>query len=356
MDISSVLSDVVHFLRILAFQLKQEATEIWKKVFGNVKKPSLQKIAAVLPDLTAKNDYNEYQFTFRPMDIPVIFNRENVCLAAISSMSEAMANMSKELNAKEPSEHTDSKSLENVVNAAVAPIIEKIEASTVAKPVNSGPSTSWSKVVKTKKKTSPNGRKTVTGTSGSVYVGRKTEKRIKVQVGSNFSSDQVSDAVAKATNSSTDKILVEPLEGSTMAYRVKIQEVRVDLNLLKPELWPKGMVVSQWKGPWYPLKPRTSIKVFVGNLSQEAKPEWIAQRLRNIYTAAGVKIESAEAVKFTGKRESTCLNLIVSLKAESPGISMEPVQRERASGKLPSRLFIRKFTEHKEDHPGETWS
>ena len=360
MKIDAVLSDVVHFLRILAFQQNKKAIDIWKKVFGNVKKPSLIKISAVLPDLTKQNNFDEYQFTLRPTDITVVFNQEHLCLSAIASMSKAMADMSKEITAKRTAiaEEADAEAVEvlgKVVKDAVAPIIEKIEAK-VVKPANPEPSTSWSKVAKTKTRHPPQNRKTVTGTLGSTYVGRKVEKHIKILVGRNFSADQVSDAVTKAAKSSKDKILVEPLESSTMAYRVKIQEARADLNLLKPDLWPTGMVVSRWKGPWYPLKPKSTIKIFVGNLSKEAKPEWIAQRVKNIYTAAGVNIEKADAVKFTGKRESKCLNLVISLEASSPGISMEPVQKERAKGNLPTRLFIRKFVEHTKDHSEETWT
>ena len=162
-----------------------------------------------------------------------------------------------------------------------------------------------------------------------------------------------------ASKSPRENIVVEPMNGAgkdfAMAYRIKISNVRADVDLLVPGLWPTGMVVAKWKGPWYQLKPKTSIKVFVGNLSTNAKPSWIAQRLQKIYTDAGVDISSASAEVFKGKKESNCLNLVVTLNAAKPGITMEPIQQARINGLVPPRLYVRKFGDLRESKPGETW-
>ena len=217
-----------------------------------------------------------------------------------------------------------------------------------------------SKVVKKSQKPRQGAKRhTITGNSGNVYVGRKVLKCLKVRVGKKFSAEEVTKAVLRATGVTADKVLVEAMDGSdkefSMAYRIKITEVRADLDLLVPSLWPSGMIVAKWKGPWYPMKPKSSIRIFVGNLNPEAKPEWIAQRLANIYGSAGVEINRSSAEKFEGKKKSSCLNLIVSLTSAKPGITMEPIQRERAAGRLPPRLFIRKFVEQREKSPLETW-
>ena len=367
LDSSDVIGDVIQFVHILATQHNKTGEAVWKSVFGNVKNPTIAKIASVLPDLSAKNDFNECKFTFRPEDITIVFNQEKICLAAMSCLSKAVADMSKELACKAPTEATEAEAmeaLEKVVKTAVAPVIQKIDSvkaiPVAQKSVESSKDNSWSKVVKKSQKPRQHAKsRTITGNSGNVYVGRKVEKCLKVRVGDKFSIEQVTDTVLKATGSSSDKVLVEPMDGTgkdcSMAYRIKVKEVRADLDLLVPSLWPSGMVVAKWKGPWYPIKPKSTIKIFVGNLDPKARPEWIAQRLENIYGSAGVIINRSSAEKFEGKKQSSCLNVIVSLTSAKAGISMEPIQRARAAGRVPATVFIRKFVEQRRKSPLETW-
>ena len=68
-----------------------------------------------------------------------------------------------------------------------------------------------------------------------------------------------------------------------------------------------------------------------------------------------VIINRSSAEKFEGKKQSSCLNVIVSLTSAKAGISMEPIQRARAAGRVPATVFIRKFVEQRRKSPLETW-
>ena len=200
---------------------------------------------------------------------------------------------------------------------------------------------------------------TVTGSTGT-YVGPKTDKHLKVQVDEKFTQDEVRQAVMTATDSPTEKIVVETLTRSAknyaMSYRVKVQELRADhaANLLRTELWPSGMVVSNWSGPWQPLKQKSSLKIFVGNLHESAHPATIVDRIKSIYEAAGVGIATASSEKFVGKKTSTRQNLVVTVQSTNPGITLEPIQQAKLQGKVPQGIFIRLYGEPQKN-VGQTW-
>ena len=81
-----------------------------------------------------------------------------------------------------------------------------------------------------------------------------------------FTQAQVLQAVIKATQSGQENITVEPLNSSSrdyaMSYRIKVNALRADLNLIDADMWPSGMVVSRWIGQWYTLKQSRRSPIF----------------------------------------------------------------------------------------------
>ena len=201
---------------------------------------------------------------------------------------------------------------------------------------------------------------TVTGTTGG-YVGPKVDRALKIQVGDSYSSEQVKEAVQKATKTETHQVTVEPLATSArnyaISYRVRVTAMRADISdsLLKTDLWPAGMEVSEWRGRWLPLRKHETIKIFVGNVSRLTNGSTIAEKIKSIYETAGTQIQSATSELFVGKKEtSKCQNFVVTLHAQTAGITMEPLHVAKMKGQVPVGIFVRMYGERVARDP-PTW-
>ena len=360
-----VRADVRSFLATVAEQKGQTSEEMWKTHFKNAQKPGLKALVEKVPELTAHNDFQKVQYSVRPTDMKLAFSGEQVLSVAMCAM---MAEMSERLEAIEADRDrpTDtSLCLETVVQSAIAPLVEPItrastkaatqpskkkKVSNPAKATSSRPR-SFSAIVGGS--SGPRLRSTtVTGSTGA-YVGPKTDKFLKIHVGESYGANEVKKAVQAATKTEEGAVTVENLSRSAknyaMSYRVKVSAMRADIaaELLQRDLWPAGMSVSEWKGAWQPLVKHSQLKVFVGNLSKTASANEVADKIKSIYEKASIEITSVSVEQFVGKKEnSSCQNLIVSLQATKPGISMEPIQAAKMAALIPPRVFDRRYRTH----------
>ena len=274
-----VRADVVGFLAILSRQLNRDINDLWKDHFKSVKKPGLLSLAKSVPELTKLIDYQKVQFSVRPLDMKYAFTAEKITQRAMCTTITQMAERLETLESSVLRPSDDSRCVETIVEKAIEPLLNAaaknamstgpvqdsrpflkatrkktsvptpppsttasnpiLISDTSAKPVSfSTAAGAWSTV---KPKSQRPRSATVTGTTGE-YIGRKTDRCLKIQVGESFSQKKVTEAVIQATGSSEDKITVEPLNASSrnyaMSYRIRVQALRVDLNLLNPELWP----------------------------------------------------------------------------------------------------------------------
>ena len=377
MDLSenTVRTDFANFLKVVAIQKSATEAELWKQIFGTTQKPGMVVLVKtpVATALTELNNFQADQYTVRPPDMKFAFPEKHLLDMSMCTMLETISEKidTLESNAQAPTD--ESLCIETVVQSAIAPLLEKQRPTLVASRRRTQSVTLATAVAPAKAKTSTHpatvtkprsfstvvaGKKarksrsgTVTGSTGS-YVGPMIDKMFKIQVGDSYGIENVKQAVKSATKVEESSILVESLAKSardySMAYRVKVTAMRADLasNLLKTDLWPAGMAVSPWAGAWTPLKKHSTVKIFVGNLSLTSNPSEIAQKVREIYEASGVEIEGASAEKFEGKKETkTCQNLVITLQSKSPGICMEPIQTAKRDGKIPIRLFVRRYRE-----------
>ena len=339
-----------------------------------------------MPVLTKMYDYQAIQFSVRPMDMKLAFGMKGLIDTAMCATISLMAERLEALESHILKPTDDSICIETAVENAIAPLIQSqgrpvIQAArrrtqsqsktTVSAPDQTKQNTKSRKTFAAAvaapseeefKTVAPKARRkttTVTGSSGD-YVGPKSDKYLKVQVDQNFTQEKVQQAVVTATGCESTSITVEPLtkiaKNYAMSYRVKIEAIRVDhaANLLQTHLWPSGMVVSNWTGLWLPLKQRKSLKLFVGNLHESAHPATIVDRVKTLFENAGVPIASATSEKFVGKKVSTRQNLIVTLEAQNPGITLEPIQEAKLKGKVPPGIFIRVYGETAQNG-GQTW-
>ena len=283
--------------------------------------------------------------------------------ALMSSLADRMDSVESSLN--RPSD--ESICLESVVQGAVAPLLESAKSQANRAPKTSKASQNlWNVVAGKRAKNAPKKqsfreilgatnasrpKSTVTGTVGE-YIGAKVDRTLKIQVGESYTSEKVLQAVQAATKCEEGQLTIEALakvaRNYSISYRVRIKAMRADLAaaLLETTLWPAGMQVTQWKGPWQPLRKYNSIKLFIGNINKSTEPAVIADKIKGIYEKAGVEIESSTAEAFVGKKESTnCQNLVVTVNSTKPGITMEPIQAAKMDGTVPAGIFVRMYGE-----------
>jgi len=183
-------------------------------------------------------------------------------------------------------------------------------------------------------------------------------RNIKLVAVDSVTIEQVKSAVSKAASDSDCKAEMELVSRNrsthSSTFRARITGIREDKydRLLLPESWPTGVKICDWRGSWRPLQKRDKIKVFVGNLDKTLPDFRVQQHLRQIYMNAGFSIEDMSAEKFVGKRQTSsipkCLNLIVSIKTKTAGVTMEPIWNAIAENKIPPNVFIRQWVVHDE--------
>ena len=371
-----VREDFTAFLEIIAPKKGTTADDLWKKIFKNSRNPGLSTLVKSAAALTELNDYQVHQFTVRPPDLRLAFSSEAVLSIAMCAMMENLSDRVENIETSMSRPSDESICIESAVQSALAPLINsqtrpvltatrKLGSApnpisktaptvipTVAvppKPATAKPAKRFSEILGG----SSNQRsrsKTVTGSTGP-YVGAKMDKFLKVEVGDSYSSDEVQNAIASATEVQKSEITVEALSHSaknySMSYRVKVLAVRADLagSLLTTATWPAGMKMSEWRGAWRPLRVYDTIKVFVGNVRSDMTAEAVAEKIKQVYEESSVEILTATV--FTGKKATptTHQNFVVEVTAKSKGITMEAVQTAKASGKIPAGIFVRRWGE-----------
>ena len=276
-------------------------------------------------------------------------NDQKVHLTAMSSLMNDMAARIDKLEKPAPS------SVNVPVVGSEAVSVANVDKNNVSVPT-------WSKVVsKNVKKATKKPRVIpVCGVMEGEYKGPKRDRQLKLVVASSVKLDDVRTAIESASAVGQKQVEIElvcknPLSYSC-TYRARIRQVRIDKlkQLLSPESWPSGMKVSEWRGIWKPLARFDDIKIFVGNLCTDMAHDRVEQNIQSLYEQAGFSITDISSKKFIGNRHSTdsrkgCLNLIVTLKASSKGVSMEPIWNAMVAGKIPAKLYIRQWIDRDED-------
>ena len=373
----TVREDFRKFLEIVAKNRTESAEEMWHSTFGKVNNPGSLTMAKNAQSITALNDYNKAQFSVRPKDMRLAFTQEKLNMVAIQSICNTMSTVQdrmEKLEAAMTKPSSNPPRAEAPVVNTFAPLVARTQPTTKEIPAMAPPrkrsmagllkaatpETDWKTVPS--KSQSRSRAHTVTGSAGD-YVGPKTDKGLKIMVGDGFTQDKVVEAVKQAAKVELNQVEIEELATSvknySLSYRVKIKAMRKDhaKTLLTSDFWPTGMQVTEWNRPWRPLRKQREIKVFVGNVRMSANQADVAEKIRAIYEASNVRVETALAEPFVGKKEKSenanHQNLVVTVTAVEEGINMDPIQVAKEKGSIPAGIFVRRYNQRQPLSPPE---